>query len=138
MNDASVQFQAPSRIVVSGEWLRTRKRPDLAAFLAEHKPQAGDRLEAEELGAWDSTLPIALLELLHAYRQAGLSLDYSMLPAGLAKLLELALASRRPPSATQTPEELTLLHHAGYFGLRVSAALYRIANFVGELALGLG
>lgn len=138
MPSASIQFKAPGRILVSGDWLRTVERPGIPEFIAGHTPQADDRLEASELGAWDSTLPIALLELVQAYQRAGLALDYRQLPEGLVKLLDLALGSPRTASAKKAQEELSFLHQAGYLGLRVSTALYNIANFVGELALALG
>ena len=93
---------------------------------------------ATELGQWDSTLPITLLELIRAYQKAGFDLDYQQLPAGLVKLLNLSLASRKNSPGTKPLEQLTLLEQVGYFGLSVSETLFRIAGFIGELTLAIG
>lgn len=138
MSTPSAQFQAPNQLVVAGDWLRSQPRPNCRQLLEDHPPQAGDCLTATELGQWDSTLPIALLELILTYRKAGFDLDYRQLPDGLVKLLDLSLASRRNTASAKPAEHLTILHHAGYFGIRVSETLYQIANFVGELTLALG
>ena len=117
--------------------MRGQEHPTSQALLKEHPPQEGDCLAAADLGQWDSTLPIELLRLILAYQKAGFSLNFDGLPPGLVKLLKLCQGPRRT-SGTQTGKSLSILHYAGYWGLRVSTALYDIANFTGELVLCLG
>jgi phospholipid/cholesterol/gamma-HCH transport system permease protein len=133
----TAQFQAPNQLLVCGDWLRNQPRPSASQILENHPPQAGDCLIASELGQWDSTLPITLLELILAYRKAGFDLDYNQLPEGLVKLLNLSLASRRNTSPKQSAIQMTLLNQAGFFGIHVSETLFRIVNFVGELTLAI-
>ncbi|MBR6471015.1 MAG: ABC transporter permease [Victivallales bacterium] len=139
MNTPTAQFLPPDRIVFAGDWLRGQKHPTCKAILDEHPPKDGVRLEAPQLGQWDSTLPLVLLGLVVAYRKAGHSLDYRQLPEGLVKLLDLCLASqRKAATATVDAEQLSIIHQAGYFGLRLSKAIGDIANFIGELVLAMG
>ena len=137
MSSPTLQIQSNHQLVLAGDWLRNQPRPTARELLENHPPQEDDHLVAPELGQWDSTLPIVLLELIHTYRKAGHELDYRQLPDGLVKLLDLSLASKRNTCTAKPTEELTLLHHAGYFGLRVSETLYRIANFIGELTVAI-
>ena len=139
MSAPTAQFQPPNQLVFAGDWLRDQKHPTCQALLQEHPPKDGLCLAAEHLGQWDSTLPVVILGLIIAYRQAGHDLDYRQLPAGLVKLLDLSLAEKRKTAAnTSNVENWNLLHHAGYFGLRVSQVFYNIANFIGEMVLAMG
>lgn len=137
MSAPTAQFQPPNQIVFSGDWLRGQEHPTCQDILKDHPPQEGVCLTAPHLGQWDSTLPVELLRLILAYQKAGFALNFEELPPGLVKLLKLCQGAQRVPD-TKPSEHLTLLHHAGYWGLRVSTAIYDIANFTGELVLAFG
>lgn len=137
MPAAEIQFH-DNVLVLSGDWLRGEAHPDAEAFLRQH-PLAGSlKLEARELGKWDSTLLVFLSKVLGAAENAQISPDCSALPPGLAQILKLGAYGRRNAAKRQAVlEDDDIFLQAGTFGMELHSTAVEIVNFIGAITLSL-
>jgi phospholipid/cholesterol/gamma-HCH transport system permease protein len=142
MPDAQLADQAEGknlRIKIGGEWKLQGQRPDPAPIFAAIKKQRGGGLvfDAAELGDWDSSLLVFLLDC-EEYAQANqLEFHKETLPNDIASLIAL---SQTVPEKHTGRRELppTLLDDLGELGLANWRGVQEAVAFLGESVLSLG
>ena len=97
----------------------------------------GIRIEAAELGRWDSTILALLFDIARSASRRGLSPEYRNLPDNLSRLLKLALTVNRKPD-TGTDEKLSFLEKIGAKGIAVYAALAKGLSFLRQTSASVG
>lgn len=132
-----VSFHSPDEVVFSGCWLRTTCRQNMDEVLAQLPTSGQMRLTCRELQQWDSTLLIALAQLLEWSRQHDtLQVELSGLPPGIARLMELSRSAATTPLSSVNPHGWLrrMLDATGLAGMRVMRVVLAICAFVGELS----
>jgi phospholipid/cholesterol/gamma-HCH transport system permease protein len=94
--------------------------------------------DADGLTAWDSALPSFLLRLREACQAAGLACDWSTLPDGVERLLELASAVPEREDAQKRERREPWLERLGRLVTGLLTGARDVLEFVGELSLSLG
>jgi len=126
-------------IEFSGEWTLQLAPPDAASLLpADWDSTRRLRLQASDLGAWDSSLILVLLRLADLAEAQGTELDASGLPAGAQRLLALARKVPERSGARREPRRPGLLERTGAKYLQVMAETRARLAFLGELVPALG
>ena len=120
-----------------GDWLSSsHDRPSVRKFLEANPPAEAVSLNADELGKWDSTLLIAIAQLIREYRNRGRSLQWETLPPGIAKIIRLSQAGAKepPPSPKQKP---SLTERMGTLAQAIYDTIKLMAETIGAIAKGL-
>jgi phospholipid/cholesterol/gamma-HCH transport system permease protein len=126
--------------VLSGDWSLDQAPPRVDALVATaaSAPPASRRLafDARQLGTWDSSLLIFLLQCQDYGDAHSLALDTSGLPPQVPRLLTLARAV--PERLQQTaPRPASFITRLGTSALRLRDAWLAALNFTGEIAIAL-
>lgn len=95
------------------------------------------RLEALDLGQWDSSLLVFLVQLAQKAKKRAIKLDLA-LPAGLDRLVRMAFAVPPRAGADQRSAKLSVLGRVGQDFLDIWPKVADFLNFVGDVTLGLG
>ncbi len=137
----ALRSEGPSLVVsLRGDWSLARPQPRFRARLDESRisPQnlGSVSFDANELGAWDSSLLIFLMDAQAFCDEHLLQLDTATLPAQVPRLLALAHAV---PERVQedAPRRTTFLSRLGSVGLRARSAFLSSVAFGGEVVIAL-
>jgi phospholipid/cholesterol/gamma-HCH transport system permease protein len=128
------------RIEIGGDWKIQAARPDpqpVFAAIAGQAAGAGIRFDAGNLGEWDSSLVVFVLDCERRAQARKLNIQKDTLPAGLASLIALSeSAPEKQPGGPAAPPA-SFLAWLGKFGLCRWAGAQNFANFLGESVLSL-
>jgi len=124
-------------LMLSGDWKRGVDLPSWPTPETEGRSPTRLRLVAEELGEWDSRLPIALLRLIEQYRQAGVEVDCAGLPEGVRGLLHLAQAVPERAGARRKERRVPIVEQVGKVVLHGLDDALNLVRFIGETTLAL-
>jgi phospholipid/cholesterol/gamma-HCH transport system permease protein len=121
-------------VTVSGDWAMGHGLPSLDPFESLLAGSRGIRrvtLEASDLRNWDSALLTFLFKVETLCREHGIGVDAADLPAGVRRLVELAVLApaRSDASGRTAPFFLTRI---GLATLREGRSLIRALRFLGE------
>lgn len=95
-------------------------------------------LEVEDLDPdWDSTLPAYFLSLVGIARTLNYQINYSALPDGLHRLLDLALAVPAREGAARSSQDESFLERLGGRALAVPKHMFDFLEFLGDVTLEL-
>lgn len=126
-------------VVVGGQWnLQTPWPADAAEIIAE----AGSsdirslKLEAADLGAWDSSLLVFLVQLAQKARERKIGLELD-LPVGLERLVHMAFAVPPRAGAERRQNSLPFLAEVGQGFLNTGPRIADFLNFLGDVTLGI-
>lgn len=121
-------------VSLSGVW-RLGIGPQRLALVQEAVARSGGlplRFEAEALGDWDSSLLSCVVGLVKAARGRGAPVDLAGLPAGLRRLVALALAVPEREGARRAQGSEGLVEAVGRFALTLPEASRDVLGFLGE------
>jgi len=140
--DISISRASDSTLVIrlAGRWQLASGLPSSEAIsreLAESAPRTV-AFDTRELRDWDSAVVTFLAGVAELCRASGIAMDRRGLPAGVARLLELAEAVPEKPGVRRVSERRPWLQRVGAFALELSAANRQTLAFVGEVALSAG
>ncbi|WP_305045515.1 MlaE family ABC transporter permease [Geoalkalibacter sp.] len=125
-------------IALSGTWTTDQALPSLQT-LSEALAQAPREvvLRAEELGAWDSRLPVFVRRIAAACAAQGVSCRREGLPRGVQRLLELAEAVPERAGTRRDEQRASLLHELGMGALLWKRKSVDNLVFFGEVSFSL-
>jgi phospholipid/cholesterol/gamma-HCH transport system permease protein len=135
MNGFAVTGAADATLILSveGDWSIAQKLPSLHPIresFGQSPAVRRLRFVASDLGKWDSALLTFLLMVESLCRNRGISVDSTDLPAGIRKLMALALTAVPHIPAAKTPAPL--LARIGTSTIRRSSDLLGAVTFLGE------
>jgi phospholipid/cholesterol/gamma-HCH transport system permease protein len=125
-------------IRLAGDWVQGARIKPVESLLTDLKGTGSFRrirLEADELGAWDSRLPTYLLKILDYCQDNGIEADVSGLPEGVQGLLQLARAVPERAGARRTAHKSSFLADIGKTVLNGLADAKGLISFIGETVL---
>ena len=138
MTSATITFDAPGRIGFAGCWKFTCQRPVCDDAALRCQPKDGRvELADDGLEEWDSSLLVALVQIIHDLHEAGVEVVCDKLPPGAVRLLKLSNAAKPTQANASYTNKRRFIHHFGFFGLDVWDKFTQIANFIGEVTYGL-
>lgn len=126
---------------LAGDWSLGARAADTERVLGDLRSLSqGDtvRVEADELGAWDSSLVAFLLQTADAIRVRHAELDLGAVPEGLAKLLALALAVPEKRDARREDVTPPFVERVGRATLRLDDEIQGFVGFFGEIVEAFG
>ncbi|HVT58203.1 MAG TPA: ABC transporter permease [Thermoanaerobaculia bacterium] len=133
---------APGVLVTTlgGVWHLRGWRPEAGEVGAEVGRVGARRLgfDSSELGAWDSSLLIFVLEVTEICARQGVVVDRAGLPAGVRHLLALAEAVPEKMDAPVAVAPSSVLRRVGEAALRAAREGGDFLGFVGEVTLAFG
>ncbi len=138
MSDATATFQN-GVLILQGDWKRTAPHPDADQFLKDNPIEGPWKIDASQLGKWDSILLSFLSKVLAYGEKQGNSADLTQLPEGLRRILDLGVYGRKNATAQrrQQDQELSIVHKSGLFGLELKKTIHEIIYFTGDVTLSL-
>ncbi|MGJ3243388.1 MAG: ABC transporter permease [Opitutales bacterium] len=126
-------------VVFSGGWLLKApgpKRDDVQANLEEQAATTGPvRVRAEDLTAWDTSVLPALLAVGEWAEAHDREVDYTGLPAGARRLLDLATAVPEKEGARRHNPDPGVFERIGRFVFAARAGADGWFEFIGDLVL---
>jgi phospholipid/cholesterol/gamma-HCH transport system permease protein len=139
---AGLNFEQPDpqRLVIGvyGRWKIDSTVPPVDDSLKRIETLPGQVcvvIDAQQLGAWDSTLITFLLKLKTLCSEKGLTLDTQQLPSGIQRLLALATAVPEREGARRSAEKGPFLARLGDAALSVQREILDMLAFIGEAFL---
>ena len=125
-------------LLLSGDWLLRSERPAFSRVLefceANDVAMTSLRVEADNLGDWDTALLIFARKCRDFAADRGVECEFINFPEGVLKLVELSLAVpevEAPPPVVQG----SWFAHVGGRTLNVYAGVSRYCDFIGRLFL---
>ena len=123
---------------LAGDWALEQPTPSFDRLV--ENPPLGHAVQAvgfdtTELGAWDSSLLIFLLQGMSYCEAHDLAFQTEDLPENVARLLELARAVPER-EINRTVEKVSLVARLGEYGLSTYDAFLASVAFIGEVARG--
>ncbi|WP_291441164.1 ABC transporter permease [Desulfovibrio sp.] len=128
------------RVSVGGSWnIDTDWPPEARTALESLTNQniREVRLESDNLGAWDSSLLVFLVQLVQTANERKASLQTS-LPDGLERLLKLAFAVPAKAGSDRKKENLSFVQRVGQAAIDLPPRVADFLNFVGDVTLAVG
>jgi phospholipid/cholesterol/gamma-HCH transport system permease protein len=124
---------------VGGDWALGDGVPDLVELQQKLAPSGARllRLQADGLGAWDSSLVAYLVGAAALADQSGCAVDPANLPSGLQRLLALARAVPEKEDARSAHVKPSFLERLGEGYLSAIREFRSGLSFVGEATLSL-
>jgi phospholipid/cholesterol/gamma-HCH transport system permease protein len=143
MPDAQLEDQAEGknlRIKIGGEWKLQGRRPDPEPIFAAIKNQRGGGLvfDAAELGEWDSSLLVFLLDCEQYAESNQLEFHKETLPADIGSLIALSQSVPEKQTGRRDETPARLLDRLGKIGLANWRGTQDAVTFLGESILSLG
>ncbi len=136
---ASIQGQL-LRVSVGGRWnINTAWPPEAKAALENLASQniREVRLESDNLGPWDSSLLVFLVQLIQTANERKASLHTS-LPDGLERLLKLAFAVPAKAGSDRQKTALNFVQRVGQRAIDLPPRVTDFLDFVGDVTLAVG
>ena len=136
---ASIQGQL-LRVSVGGRWnINTAWPPEAKAALENLANQniREVRLESDNLGPWDSSLLVFLVQLIQTANERKASLHTS-LPDGLERLLKLAFAVPAKAGSDRQKTALNFVQRVGQRAIDLPPRVTDFLDFVGDVTLAVG
>lgn len=130
--------EAALLIRLKGHWVQGARIKPAEALLESLKSFgffSRIRLNADELGQWDSRLPTYLLKILDECRANAVEADVSGLPPGVQGLLRLARAVPERAGARRSAQKPPMLAQLGKAVLNALADVRGLIGFIGETVL---
>ncbi|MFD2264402.1 ABC transporter permease [Lacibacterium aquatile] len=123
-----------------GRWTVEAPLPDHQEIIQamEDRPGVGVRLCSQGVDVWDSSLVAVLMRIADAARAGGRTLDVSLLPNGVQRLLGLALAVPERSGTERKPKKTGLFTGTGVAVLKRWRSFNDLVAFVGELIIAVG
>lgn len=130
-------------VAISGDWSIEQPAPQfdssqlssLNGARSESGAMSSIRFDTTELGTWDSSLLVFLLQVMDHAEDEDVDFDSESLPDEIAGLLELAHAV--PEQQIDRDEtKPSLVARVGEWGLRVFGSIHEFVTFIGEVASG--
>lgn len=125
------------KIILHGDWVITQQIPDTAQIFSKQFNK-DIQVDSEKLGEWDSRLIAFLVNLKKYAVTQNIQVDFSSLPEGSQRLLNLAFAVEEREGARKQSEKTGLFTQAGQKTLDTFSQLKSLVNFIGEITLSLG
>lgn len=128
-------------LVLQGSWTVTGFLPDpaaVAARIASSFPADCLTFDSNSLQRWDTGLLTFLSTLLRAPELAGLPHDFTGLPAGVRRLLDLAGTAPRSGPRDNHPSRGSALSRIGTAAIDAAAGALSTLHFTGEVTRSLG
>ena len=128
------------RVSVGGSWNIDRAWPPEARTALESLTDQSIRevrLESDNLGVWDSSLLVFLVQLVQTANERKANLHTS-LPDGLERLLKLAFAVPAKAGSDRKKEELNFVQRVGQVAIDLPPRVTDFLNFVGDVTLAVG
>ena len=136
---ATIQGQL-LRVSVGGRWnINTAWPPEAKAALENLASQniREVRLESDNLGPWDSSLLVFLVQLIQTANERKASLHTS-LPDGLERLLKLAFAVPAKAGSDRQKTALNFVQRVGQRAIDLPPRVTDFLDFVGDVTLAVG
>jgi phospholipid/cholesterol/gamma-HCH transport system permease protein len=95
-------------------------------------------LDAQAVGGWDSALIAYLMQVVDRAQGRAVQVDRRALPAGIGKLLDLALAVPEKRDARRADVTPPFLERVGRTAQQLSGEIGGLIGFLGEVTLALG
>lgn len=127
-------------VSVGGQWTLETPLPDSAAEAINGLTTPGlakARLVAVNLGHWDSSLLVFLVQLIERAEKYQLPVELE-LPVGLDRLARMAFAVPPRAGANQQKKQLPWLARVGEATLALGPLIIDFLNFLGEVSMGMG
>jgi phospholipid/cholesterol/gamma-HCH transport system permease protein len=128
-------------LVLAGDWQLGGEVAGAAQALAElDAVPAGAvvTLDAGAVGNWDSALIAYLMQVVDRAQGRGVKLDRRILPPGIGKLLDLALAVPEKRDARRADTMPPFMERVGQTAQQLSGEIGGLIGFLGEVTLALG
>lgn len=129
--------------IVSGDWKLGRRSPDFRSLVADARADAGTTrriaFDATDLGTWDSSLLVFLLQARDYADARQLELDRTALPERIRRLLKLseAVPERSTANDADRSRSDSVVARLGTAGLGTWSKMQSALAFTGEVALAL-
>ena len=126
-----------STLFIGGDWTIDNSVPNSKQFIENLtlKPLQFDVLK---LGEWDSRLITFLVNLRRHATNNNIAVDYSNLPEGAQRLLNLAFAVEEREGARKTSKQENILVRVGSSFTKKLANAKSLLTFIGEITLSFG
>lgn len=123
------------RLHLIGDWRFSEHLPDATDVGHRIQQNAPQHLsfEANRLGNWDSGLMTFLIQLVRSCRNAGIAVDLTTLPSGIARLLQLALRTPDHQGQRRTVLGQPVLAKIGNLTIEMHRNWSDLLRFIGEL-----
>ncbi len=128
------------RVSVGGSWnINMAWPPEAKAALEKLANQNVQevRLESDNLGPWDSSLLVFLVQLMQAANERKASL-HTNLPDGLERLLKLAFAVPAKAGSDRQKADLNFVQRVGQRAIDLPPRVADFLDFVGDVTLAVG
>lgn len=127
-------------VSVGGQWNLETPWPDSAETALADIGDSGIRslrLEASDLGKWDSSLLVFLVQLVQKAKARKLPIDLN-LPVGLNRLIHMAFAVPARKGAERKHIQRSFLEAVGNATISTWPRIRDFLNFLGDVTLGIG
>lgn len=124
------------RIILLGDWVIKQQIPDTTQIFSKQFDK-DIHIDSEKLGKWDSRLITFLVKLKKHATNQNIKVDYSSLPEGSQRLLNLAFVVEEREGARKQSEQKSFFVQAGKKALDTFSRLKSLLNFIGEITLSL-
>lgn len=127
------------QVTVSGQWDLETPWPANASQVLSGADDPGVkavRISAADLGEWDSSLLLFVVELAQRARSRKLRLDFD-LPEGLVRLVHMAFAVPPRKGAERSGAPMPFLERVGGWFLGLGPRTAGFLNFIGDVTLGI-
>ncbi|HEY1234689.1 MAG TPA: ABC transporter permease [Candidatus Binatia bacterium] len=133
----SLESDANLKVRLRGVWRLRSGVPPLALVERELETARARSVafDAGELGSWDSSVLIFLVQISELCRRRKITMDRAGLPAGVQKLLALAEAVPERKGARRELTEASLLERIGTTTIGVAGSLTEMLAFLGEMTI---
>ena len=123
----------------AGDWLDRSGLPDVSAVEQElaGSPASALEFDAQGLGRWDSALIVRILDINDLCTKGKVAFRAATLPAGLAKLIALAVAVPEKADAARRDAQASFLQRVGESGVETWTGAKDMLSFMGESVVAL-
>ena len=127
------------RIAFHGDWLKENQRPSLSSLGSDLADAEKAEFVFDGLERWDSTFLVFLGDCLDVCRKEDLPVDWSSVPRGVRKLIDLSRSSvvKEDCDASKVPDN-SLLSRIGNWTIGTSSGTLSALSFLGEVLFSFG
>ena len=129
--------QDSSTLFIGGDWTIDNSVPNSKQFI-ENLTLRPIQFDVHKLGEWDSRLITFLANLRRHATKNNIAVDYSNLPEGAQRLLNLAFAVEEREGARKTSKQENILVRVGSSFTKKLANAKSLLTFIGEITLSFG